>query len=92
MGHDNLIIGVTGNSMEEELMDFLCAGADLVITKPLKPNVLDTLLDFVSTFGCRSHPNQRLVIRNTMLEWVSTDDSGHPIASHFSSVFACSKM
>lgn len=91
MGHDNLIIGVTGNSMEEELMDFLCAGADLVITKPLKPNVLDILLDFVSTFGCRSHPNQRLVIRNTMLEWVSTDASGHPVASHFSSVLACSK-
>jgi signal transduction histidine kinase/CheY-like chemotaxis protein len=78
LGYDNLIIGVTGNSMEDELTDFLQAGADFAITKPMKPNVLDILLQYMNTFGCRSHPNERLVIRNTSLEWVRLDSHGRP--------------
>lgn len=78
LGYDNLIIGVTGNSMEDELNDFLQAGADFAITKPMKPNVLDILLQYMNTFGCRSHPNERLVIRNTSLEWVRLDSHGRP--------------
>ena len=70
MGHENLIIGVTGNSMEDELEDFIRAGADLVITKPMRPNVLDLLLQFVAQYGCRSHSDQRLVITDTTLKWV----------------------
>eukprot|EP01033_Poteriospumella_lacustris_P016855 gene16855-12065_t len=80
LGYDNLIIGVTGNSMEDELNDFLQAGADFAITKPMKPNVLDILLQYMNTFGCRSHPNERLVIRNTSLEWVRMDSHGRPKA------------
>lgn len=73
--------------MEDELGDFIVAGADLVITKPMKPHVLDILLQFVSTFGCRSHPNQRLVIRNTSLEWVNTDSSGRALSKGCGSSF-----
>mmetsp|Transcript_18942 Transcript_18942/g.26111 ORF Transcript_18942/g.26111 Transcript_18942/m.26111 type:complete len:108 (+) Transcript_18942:280-603(+) len=35
-GYKNLIVGVTGNVLEDDVGEFLAAGADLVMFKPLK--------------------------------------------------------
>lgn len=63
--------------MEDELEDFIRAGADLVITKPMKPHVLDLLLQFANQFGCRSHSDQRLVISESGVKWVECDKTNH---------------
>jgi DNA-binding response OmpR family regulator len=56
-GFNQSIIGLTGNSMEEELIDFSNAGADLVLTKPLKTKHLDLLLNYFDTNGVQSPYN-----------------------------------
>lgn len=54
LGYPNMIIGLTGNSIEGELQDFSLVGADLVLTKPLRPKALDLLLDHFRTQGVQS--------------------------------------
>jgi len=46
-----MIIGVTGNSMEEELAEFRKSGADLVLTKPLSIACLDLLIAYIRENG-----------------------------------------
>ena len=41
-----IIIGLTGNTMERELRDFLQAGCDIVLSKPLHNQQLNELLLF----------------------------------------------
>ena len=53
-GYTNLIIGVTGNTMEEELVEFSNVGADIVLTKPMKPSQLDMLLRYSNENGVAS--------------------------------------
>jgi hypothetical protein len=60
MGYAKLIIGITGNSMPDELKAFTQQGADIVLTKPLKPNVLDHLLSIGLTTQCYSCPGKKL--------------------------------
>lgn len=50
----NLIIGLTGDAMEDDILMFEQAGADAVISKPLKPSTLDKLLEYTYTFGFAS--------------------------------------
>ena len=40
MGYDKPIIGVTGNTLPEQIQDFIAHGADEVVTKPVKLAVL----------------------------------------------------
>ena len=44
---NQIIIGLTGNTMEKELRDFLQAGCDIVLSKPLRNQLLDELLLFL---------------------------------------------
>ena len=44
MKFSNMIVGVTGNSMDEDLLEFSNCGADLVLTKPMTRACLVTLL------------------------------------------------
>jgi len=60
LGFDKMIIGITGNSMEDELADFRKSGADLVITKPLKIVTLDALIAHINANGPKSSPNHSL--------------------------------
>merc|ERR1711991_159851 len=53
-GYANLIIGVTGNTMEEELVEFSNVGADLVLTKPMKLSQLDIILRYSEDNGVKS--------------------------------------
>ena len=43
-GYRNLIIGLTGNALDEDVAAFLEAGADLVLPKPLRPPQLEAVL------------------------------------------------
>lgn len=69
MGFNNLIIGVTANCMEDELLDFSNSGADLVITKPMKQTILELLLQLMKLDGSKSQPNKRLKYRENSLIW-----------------------
>jgi hypothetical protein len=59
-----LIIGVTGNSMQDELQEFTDSGADLVITKPMKPNILDYLIEFAQLCQCNSNADRQISVDN----------------------------
>lgn len=70
IGYAKLIIGVTGNSMEDEIQDFLRAGADLVITKPMKASMLEQLLYLVLQSGCTSYADKRLQVLDNSIVWI----------------------
>ena len=47
---ENLIIGVTGNALDDDISAFMEAGADIVLMKPMRPQLLDVLLGTSYTF------------------------------------------
>ena len=51
MGFRNIIVGFTGNAMDEDVAEFLAAGVDIVLPKPLKMAHLDCLLRYCSEHG-----------------------------------------
>jgi AmiR/NasT family two-component response regulator len=61
MNFRHYIIALTGNSLDDELEEFSIAGADIVLTKPLKMALLDTLLDFFGQQGFNS------AVRNVLI-------------------------
>mmetsp|Transcript_18943 Transcript_18943/g.26114 ORF Transcript_18943/g.26114 Transcript_18943/m.26114 type:complete len:149 (+) Transcript_18943:280-726(+) len=70
-GYKNLIVGVTGNVLEDDVGEFLAAGADLVMFKPLKMAQLSTLLTFVDENSSISMgPFKVLKLVSNTLEWV----------------------
>mmetsp|Transcript_3609 Transcript_3609/g.5120 ORF Transcript_3609/g.5120 Transcript_3609/m.5120 type:complete len:353 (+) Transcript_3609:1-1059(+) len=76
-GYKNLIVGVTGNVLEDDVSEFLAAGADLVMFKPLKMAQLSTLLTFMDENGSTSMwPFKVLKQVSNTLEWVdeNSDD------------------
>jgi CheY-like chemotaxis protein len=80
LGYQNLIVGLTGNVEEEDIQNFLEAGADLVLAKPLKLEQFDALLAFLTHFGPESYSKQMKTIsfveRMTMdltYEWIPRD-------------------
>lgn len=70
LGHTHIIIGLTGNSIDEELQEFSKSGADLVLTKPLKPHTLENVLKFVAFIGSKSLEGQKLVLQNNEMMWL----------------------
>mmetsp|Transcript_3772 Transcript_3772/g.5313 ORF Transcript_3772/g.5313 Transcript_3772/m.5313 type:complete len:124 (+) Transcript_3772:1908-2279(+) len=72
-GFLHLIVGVTGYSLEEDVTEYLMAGADLILSKPMRMDVLDMLLAHVKGHGYLSKPGMTLVsdtISKTLI-WVS---------------------
>ena len=53
-GYDNLIIALTGNVMDDDVMEFLQAGADAVLAKPITTEQLDQIIAYVMRNGCGS--------------------------------------
>jgi CheY-like chemotaxis protein len=69
-GFGNLIIGVTGNAMDDELADFLVGGADMVLSKPMRPAVLDLLIKHLLDHGSQSNRDgMKLVVVDHELMW-----------------------
>jgi CheY-like chemotaxis protein len=74
-GYKYLIIGVTGNSLEEELDEFITAGADLVIVKPLKNQSIEMLLGFIQVNGFESAHGFRIDQVGKEYTWVPRGES-----------------
>mmetsp|Transcript_25435 Transcript_25435/g.56323 ORF Transcript_25435/g.56323 Transcript_25435/m.56323 type:complete len:836 (+) Transcript_25435:140-2647(+) len=54
MGYKNMLVGVTGNAMKEDILHFEGCGADMVLTKPIKIDALTNLIQFCQANGSRS--------------------------------------
>ena len=59
-GYVQLVVGVTGNILDEDVDDYLVAGADMVMGKPVKMALLKKLLCFVKEHGAVSRPGMQL--------------------------------
>ena len=51
LGYSKIILGLTGNTMEDEILDFENAGADLIFPKPLKSPQFDIVLEHMKSVG-----------------------------------------
>ena len=69
IGYTGLLIGVTGNGLEEDVEKFLVNGADHVFTKPFTKAKLDKLLEFIQTNGYESKINHKIVEKSGKLIW-----------------------
>lgn len=54
LGFKGLILGLTGNALDDDIETFVKAGADTVFSKPLKMANLERLLKHCRQFGSRS--------------------------------------
>ena len=66
-------MGVTGYVLEEDVTEYLMAGADLILSKPMRMDVLDMLLTHVKGSGYLSKPGMTLATESISqtLVWVS---------------------
>ena len=63
-----MIIGVTGNALNDEVLSFLEAGADSVFTKPFKRENIPLLLDYIDRHGCSSNPSFKIFEKGNSLQ------------------------
>ena len=59
-GYDNLIFGITGNGLVEDIDEFINNGADYVFVKPFKKEKLDMVFKFVATYGFARQPGKKI--------------------------------
>ena len=64
-----MIIGITGNGLEEDKERFLENGADFVFTKPFTKDKLDMLLLLLSKEGYESREGNKLYEKDGKLRW-----------------------
>lgn len=69
-GFENLIIGVTGCVMEDEIAMYLRAGADAILGKPVKVDALHALLRYIDEFGPTSNPTILLNLVDHNSQWI----------------------
>lgn len=69
-GFQNLIIGVTGNALDDDVLAFTNAGADIVFAKPIRSDQLDAVMSYISFFGPRSSSDFKLVTNGKTIERV----------------------
>eukprot|EP01041_Mallomonas_annulata_P011527 gene11527-24115_t len=72
LGYSNLIVGVTGNAMEDDVKTFLRAGADMIFTKPLKLEHLHALILHTNINGCESDPRSKYRLNGNAMEHMPT--------------------
>jgi signal transduction histidine kinase/CheY-like chemotaxis protein len=71
-GYNNMIIGVTGNVIDQDIKEFLDAGADYIIIKPVKITELTSLLNFIKKHGYISRTTKvtKLMLNDMEFNWV----------------------
>jgi CheY-like chemotaxis protein len=72
LGYKNLIIGITGNSLSDDVNEFNKSGIDYLFTKPFKKEQMNSLWDLIEKNGLKSKDNCRLVYKNNILFWDAT--------------------
>ena len=65
-GFANLVIGVTGNALDDDVEAFLAAGADLVIAKPMRSAHLEALMAHIAVHGCGSSGRTLKIVDDTI--------------------------
>jgi len=68
-GFNQLIIGITGQILDEDMNSFIRAGADLVLGKPLQCRSLKLLLHHIQQHGTESRTGMRLVLESQAFVW-----------------------
>ena len=65
-----LVVGVTGNVMKDDVVEYLAAGADMIMGKPMRVTLLTALLRHVQQHGPLSRPGMKLSEdRNGTMSW-----------------------
>ena len=72
-GYKNLVVGVTGNVLDEDVIEFQTAGADIILGKPVRMNLLSTILHHLKNEGSLSKPGMTLVEEQETLVWRAID-------------------
>ena len=67
-GYANLVVGVTGNVLDDEVVNYLTAGVDMVMSKPVKVALLRMLLLHVHEHGAASRPGMELSEKHNGVE------------------------
>ena len=71
-GYPYIIVGVTGNVMEDDVAEYLDAGADMVFAKPVRLSSLKKLLQLIEAQGPLSRgAGMTLIERTEDIDWVS---------------------
>jgi signal transduction histidine kinase len=72
-GYPYLIIGLTGNVMEQDMIEFSNAGADHVLMKPVSMKDVMGLIRFINLHGVMSKTNEntKLVLNNHQFSWIT---------------------
>lgn len=68
-GYPYIIVGVTGNVMDEDIDEYLRAGANIVFSKPLQKRLLDMLFSHITQNGSLAEPSMILVEKFDQLVW-----------------------
>jgi CheY-like chemotaxis protein len=63
MGHTELIIGLTGNALDDDVAAFVTSGADCVLSKPMREKDLDMVLHFIQQHGTQSTAENRKTLQ-----------------------------
>mmetsp|Transcript_26566 Transcript_26566/g.44412 ORF Transcript_26566/g.44412 Transcript_26566/m.44412 type:complete len:1010 (+) Transcript_26566:77-3106(+) len=66
-GYKKTIIALTGNTLDEELIEFARAGADLVLTKPFKVDTLKVIFRHVLDNGVQHNSTEKLIVKENCL-------------------------
>jgi len=69
MGYQGLIVGITGNGLQQDIDHYLENGADYVFIKPFTKSNLTALMDFIEREGYESKDDRVIVDNNGVLEW-----------------------
>ena len=72
-GYTNLIFGITGNGLVEDINEFIDNGADYVFVKPFKKEKLDMIFTFVNTYGISIPSNKKMVESEDKTKFILVD-------------------
>jgi CheY-like chemotaxis protein len=64
LGYNNLIFGVTGNSMEDDIKQFYESGIDHLFTKPFKRPQLDAVWVFIKKYGTARKIGHKIMFKD----------------------------
>lgn len=78
-GYPYLIVGITGNVSTRDMKEYVDAGADAVLAKPMKADTIDHLLVLLETAGPKSlwGSDETLKFDSVGVHWVPTTRSGN---------------
>jgi CheY-like chemotaxis protein len=62
LGFVNVIVGLTGNALDDDVAEFIASGVDGVFTKPFRDDQLKGLLSLLEREGFKSSPDIRDVL------------------------------